>query len=71
MLNQLAATMRATSRCGLGQTAARPFLTSLEAFPDAYATLLRSDPDGLRAGFDLERAVATATGIRDGGTHVR
>lgn len=37
VLRELAETVIATSRCGLGQTSPRPVLGSLEAFPDSYA----------------------------------
>jgi hypothetical protein len=35
-MEELAATVRATSRCGLGQTAGNPFLTTLRSLPDLY-----------------------------------
>ncbi len=39
-MEELAATIRATSRCGLGQTAANPFVTTLRAMPDLYEAKL-------------------------------
>ncbi|MCF6284267.1 MAG: NAD(P)H-dependent oxidoreductase subunit E [Candidatus Hydrogenedentes bacterium] len=53
-LETLGETVKTMSRCGLGQTAANPILTTLRNFPMLYADRVRSD-DGVMA-FDLERA---------------
>jgi [NiFe] hydrogenase diaphorase moiety large subunit len=43
-MEELAATVRAASRCGLGQTAANPFLTTLRSLPDLYEAKLSKRP---------------------------
>jgi [NiFe] hydrogenase diaphorase moiety large subunit len=60
---EMGAMMKAASRCGLGQTAANPVLTSLESFPEAYAGRIAEGPDGTRRSFDLEAAVAESDAI--------
>ncbi len=62
-LRDLGATMKAASRCGLGQTAANPVLTSLESFPEVYEAKLRKDESALRPTFDLQGALAEAEAI--------
>ncbi|NVN48325.1 NAD(P)H-dependent oxidoreductase subunit E [Mycolicibacterium hippocampi] len=52
------ALVRATSRCGLGATAANPILTSLEKFPDIYRSRLRTQESTLLPSFDLDGALA-------------
>ena len=44
------------SRCGLGQTAGNPVLTSLANFRKLYDTLIQQDKE-FDTGFDLEKAV--------------
>lgn len=44
------------SRCGLGQTASNPIVTSLENFPQIYEKLIQKDVES-DTGFDLEKAV--------------
>ena len=61
-------TMKATSRCGLGQTSSNPVLTSLASFRPLYESLVAEDPKGFRRSFDLEAAVATAARLRAGGS---
>ncbi len=56
-------TMKATSRCGLGQTSWRPLVTALDAFPDLLAGKVVSDPDGFCRSFDLKAEVSQAEGI--------
>ncbi|MHC5002199.1 MAG: NADH-ubiquinone oxidoreductase-F iron-sulfur binding region domain-containing protein [Planctomycetota bacterium] len=56
-LQALGRMMKATSRCGLGQTAANPVLSSLKGFRDRYEQLLEPPRDGLRRSFDLSSAV--------------
>ena len=57
-MEELAATVRATSRCGLGQTAANPFVTTLRSLPGLYEAKLskRAYEPVLR----LEEALAEA-----------
>ncbi|MCD4745017.1 MAG: NAD(P)H-dependent oxidoreductase subunit E [Bacteroidales bacterium] len=48
--------MKQANRCGLGQTAANPILTTLENFPEEYEKLINKDID-FNSGFDLSAAV--------------
>jgi [NiFe] hydrogenase diaphorase moiety large subunit len=52
------ALVQATSRCGLGATAANPILTTLEKFPEIYRQRLRTQEHTLLASFDLDAALA-------------
>ena len=57
-LQELAASVKLTSRCGLGQTAGNPVLTTLEAFRPAYEALLQNRPDEpCLASFDIRAAL--------------
>lgn len=49
--------MHQTSRCGLGTTAARPLLTTLEKFPELYQQKLAESEGVLLPSFDLEGAL--------------
>ncbi len=51
--------IKATSRCGLGQTSPNPILTTLKSFPELYEARLRKG-EGFVSDFDL------AAAIRDG-----
>ncbi len=62
-LQELGGTIKATSRCGLGQTSPNPVLSSLASFRPLYEALVRPDRDGLKRSFDLEAAVREAEGI--------
>ena len=55
-LTQLGRMMRTMGRCGLGQTAANPVLTSMRNFPELYEARLRPESEG--PYFDLEAALA-------------
>jgi [NiFe] hydrogenase diaphorase moiety large subunit len=59
-LQGLAETVRAASRCGLGQTAANPILTTLERFRPLYETRLTKQDEDLLPRFDLAAAVGEA-----------
>lgn len=59
-LTNLGGVMRSASRCGLGQTAANPILSSLKNFRELYTALIAEKSDGQCASFDLENAVAIA-----------
>ena len=52
-IRELGRTMTRASRCGLGQTAARPVLTTLDHFPAAWFARCVDGRDGQRPGFDL------------------
>ena len=43
-IDALANTVTRTSRCGLGQTAANPILTTMRNFPQAYEARLKPEP---------------------------
>jgi [NiFe] hydrogenase diaphorase moiety large subunit len=62
----IARTMRATSRCGLGQTSSNPVTSTLASFRPLYEALVREDPRKFRRSFDLEGSVAEAARIRGG-----
>ena len=48
---------KSVNRCGLGQTAANPIITTIENFKVLYTDLIKTDADYLSM-FDLEQAVA-------------
>jgi [NiFe] hydrogenase diaphorase moiety large subunit len=66
-LEEIARTMKAASRCGLGQTSFNPVMTSLASFRPLYESLVKEDPQKRRRSFDLEGATAEARRIRAGG----
>ncbi len=55
-MEELAATVRQCSRCGLGQTAPNPFVTTLRNFPQLYEARVR--PEEYVPAFRFEQAVA-------------
>jgi [NiFe] hydrogenase diaphorase moiety large subunit len=59
-LQTLGATMKGASRCGLGQTAANPVLTSLTNFREVYDALLKESTDGMQSMFDIRAALGDA-----------
>ncbi|MFA5120892.1 NADH-ubiquinone oxidoreductase-F iron-sulfur binding region domain-containing protein [Zavarzinia sp.] len=61
-LEEVAVTVARTSRCGLGQTAPNPILSTMRNFPEAYEALLR--PGDFVPRLDLEAAIAPAAAIR-------
>jgi len=63
-LKELSATVKTTSRCGLGQTSPNPVLSTIENFRPLYDNALRESDDGGQPGFDLEAALAEARGLR-------
>ena len=56
-LENWGAKMKIANRCGLGQTAANPILTTLKNFREKYEELLIKDKE-FETGFNLEAAVA-------------
>lgn len=56
-LQELGSTIKATSRCGLGQTSANPILSSLANFRPLYEALVSPDSEGLKRSFDLKAAL--------------
>jgi len=63
-MERAAKTMKRFSRCGLGQTACNPVLTSLENFRPLYEAAVAEDPDGFCRSFDLAAAVADHDALR-------
>lgn len=57
-LQDIAKLIKATSHCGLGQTAAQPILTTLERYPDLYNAQLKQI--SFEPGFDLDGSLAVA-----------
>ena len=62
-LEELGRTVKLTSRCGLGQTAPNPILTTLENFRALYESRVAEETEGLRLSFDLGKALAQAEAI--------
>jgi [NiFe] hydrogenase diaphorase moiety large subunit len=62
-LRELGDTIRRTSRCGLGQTAPNPILTSLEGLAAEYESRTTDDDTGLQRSFDLDAALEPAQAI--------
>lgn len=58
----LANTVARMSRCGLGQTAPNPILTTMQNFPDAYEARLR--PEGFTPAVDLHDALRAAIDVQ-------
>ncbi len=70
-LKEIASLIKATSHCGLGQTAAQPILTTLERYPDLYQKKLKQI--SFEPGFDLDGALAIArqlSGRNDNNAHL-
>ena len=62
-LESLGATIKTASRCGLGQTAPNPVLSTLKNFRPEYEALLQDPVDGQRRAFDAKAALAEAEAI--------
>jgi [NiFe] hydrogenase diaphorase moiety large subunit len=62
-LEKTGKTVKTASRCGLGQTAANPILGTLQSFRPEYERRIKSNGSVLRPSFDLQKAVATASGL--------
>ena len=56
-LADLGGTIKKTSRCGLGQTACNPVLTTLENFKPLYDAIRKSPDNGFQASFDIHGAL--------------
>jgi [NiFe] hydrogenase diaphorase moiety large subunit len=59
-LEDLATTVKITSRCGLGQTSPNPVLSTLENFRPVYERTLKPNHDRRQPGFDLEDSLRQA-----------
>ena len=62
-LEELALTVKTASRCGLGQTAPHPVMSTLENFRGEYEKLLIEPKDGQLATFDIHAALGEAQGL--------
>jgi len=51
------AVMMKANRCGLGQTAANPILTTIKNFREEYESLITEEETGYVSSFDLNKAV--------------
>jgi [NiFe] hydrogenase diaphorase moiety large subunit len=60
--------MKIASRCGLGQTASNPVLSTITSFRKEYERRGKSNGGVLRASFDPGKAVAVAAGIAGRGS---
>lgn len=56
-LRDLSKTIMMTSRCGLGSSAPRSILNSMDQFPLVYSSHLRESKDGVQAGFNIQKAL--------------
>ncbi len=63
-LQALGVTMKVTSRCGLGQTACNPVLSTLKNFRPLYDALLKTDAQGVQRAFDIKAALAVAESVQ-------
>jgi [NiFe] hydrogenase diaphorase moiety large subunit len=63
-LEDLGATVKRMSRCGLGQTSPNPVLSTLKAFRGRYEAKLRQAAGGLNPTFDLNRALEDAVRVQ-------
>ncbi len=59
-LEQLAATIKSGSRCGLGQTSPNPVLSVLKGFPEACREKVRQNDSSFQPGFDIRAALGEA-----------
>lgn len=62
-MRRIAATMKATSRCGLGQTSSNPVMTSMTTFESEYTSRVHDGPDGQRRAFNLAESVSEAESL--------
>jgi NADH:ubiquinone oxidoreductase subunit F (NADH-binding) len=62
-MKELGETVKAASRCGLGQTAPNPILTTLKNFRSAYEVLVKETKDGMQPTFDLQAETVEAKAI--------
>jgi [NiFe] hydrogenase diaphorase moiety large subunit len=64
-LEELGKTVKATSRCGLGQTSPNPVLTLIESFPKLISDLLQAERDrGRQPSFDFDAAMREAVRVQ-------
>jgi len=62
-IRHLGSTMTLASRCGLGQTASNPALTSLDAFADTWQSAVNGDDDVILPSFNIANALKPAEAV--------
>jgi [NiFe] hydrogenase diaphorase moiety large subunit len=62
-LESLGKTIKVSSRCGLGQTSPNPVLSTLKNFRSLYEAGILGDQNGLKADFDVLKALGDAEAI--------
>jgi [NiFe] hydrogenase diaphorase moiety large subunit len=62
-LTELGETVKATSRCGLGQTSPNPVLTTLKNFRSLYEAKVKEDKDGFIRSFDIRAQLSDCEGL--------
>ena len=62
-LQELGQTVKAASRCGLGQTSPHPILTTMQNFQHLYEQRINKQHNGLKPTFDPVAAVREAARI--------
>ena len=62
-LRSLGRTVKASSRCGLGQTSPHPVLSTIENFPDIYASRIQKRDDLYQPGFDIHAYLTDAVAL--------
>ena len=63
-LQDLCRTVKATSRCGLGQTSPNSIETTLKNFPGLYEEKLKNNDDGMNPVFDIKQALENAEALQ-------
>jgi [NiFe] hydrogenase diaphorase moiety large subunit len=67
-LEKTGKSVKTASRCGLGQTAANPVLSTIQSFRKEYERRVKSNGGVFLSSFDPNKAVATAAGIAGHGS---
>ena len=64
-LESLGKTVKAASRCGLGQTSPSPILSSIQNFRPLYEALVKTDESGMNPSFDISKALKASENIAE------
>jgi len=59
-LQQLGASVKFSSRCGLGQTSPNPIVTTIKNFRSLYESKISEEKDGFVTTFDVKKALSPA-----------
>jgi [NiFe] hydrogenase diaphorase moiety large subunit len=62
-MKSLGETVKAASRCGLGQTSPNPILTTLDKFASEYEKRVNKAEDGFKPSFDIQEALSESQSI--------